>query len=113
MKTNFNQIGNFRSVAKNTALVGLPVFLVLFAVTPKAFSTETAVITLPSGATDVEIQQALDALPKSGGEVVLPAEKISISQPIVLRRDNQTLRGFGAATILRLADDANCPVIIM
>ena len=32
---------------------------------------------------------------------------------MVLRRDNQTLRGSGTATILRLADDANCPVIIL
>jgi len=43
----------------------------------------------------------------------LPAGKFEIRQPIVLSRDNQTLRGMGAATILHLADNADCPVIIM
>jgi hypothetical protein len=113
MKTNFNQFGNFGAVAKNTAMVGLLVFLVLFPAVPQVFSKEPVTVMLPYGVTDVQIQQALDALPNSGGEVVLPPEKISIRQPIVLRRDNQTLRGSGTATILRLADDANCPVLIM
>jgi parallel beta-helix repeat protein len=71
------------------------------------------VIALPSGATGVEIQRALDLLPASGGEVVLPPGVVEIHQPIVLRRDYQTLRGNGRETILRLANDANCPVIIM
>ena len=52
-------------------------------------------------------------LPASGGEVLLPPGVIEIHQPIVLRRDHQTLRGFGRETILRLADGANCPVVIM
>jgi hypothetical protein len=30
-----------------------------------------------------------------------------------LRRSNQALGGAGAATVLRLTDDADCPVIIM
>jgi hypothetical protein len=60
-----------------------------------------------------EIQSALDALPESGGEVVLPPGNFLVRQPLVLRRDFQSLRGSGAATILRLADTANCPVIIM
>jgi parallel beta-helix repeat protein len=113
MKTNFNQVGYFGAVAKNATLVGLLVFLVLFSTAPQVFSKGLETIALPSGVTDVQIQQALDALSKSGGEVVLPPGKISIRQPIVLRHDNQTLRGSGIATILRLADDANCPVIIM
>jgi hypothetical protein len=45
--------------------------------------------------------------------VVLPRGTIEVRQPIVLRRDHQTLRGSGGATVLRLADDANCPVIIL
>jgi len=71
------------------------------------------VTALSATVTAVEIQQALDALPANGGEVVLPAGKFEITQPIVLSRDNQTLRGAGAATILHLADNANCPVIIL
>ncbi|HEY1719163.1 MAG TPA: right-handed parallel beta-helix repeat-containing protein [Verrucomicrobiae bacterium] len=71
------------------------------------------VVTLQSGVTCAEIQKALDDLPASGGEVMLPAEKIEINNPIVLRRDYETLSGAGASTILFLADNANCPVIIM
>jgi hypothetical protein len=71
------------------------------------------VVTLPAGVTCAEIQKTLDGLPRSGGEVILPAGKILVSQPIVLQRDCETLRGAGAATILFLADNANCPVIIM
>src|SRR5271156_4596143 len=69
------------------------------------------VMTLPPGSTSVEIQQALDSLPASGGEVVLPAGSFEVCQPIVLKRDHLTLRGSGVATILRLDADANCPVI--
>jgi hypothetical protein len=72
-----------------------------------------SLILLHPGVTGCEIQQALDALPETGGAVVLPPGKISICQPVVLRRDSQILRGSGTATVLWLADDANCPAIIM
>jgi hypothetical protein len=113
MRANFKPAGSLGAVARNTAVIGLLSFVALFPAVPQGFSGNLASITLPSGVTDVQIQQALDSLPKSGGEVVLPPEKISIRQPVVLRRDHQTLRGSGAATILRLADDANCPVLIL
>jgi hypothetical protein len=71
------------------------------------------VITLEPGVTSAEIQQALDRLPDGGGEVVLPPGMIEVRQPIVLRRDGQTLRGSGETTILCLVDGANCPVIIL
>ena len=70
-------------------------------------------MTLRPGATSVEIQRALDLLPERGGEVVLPPGVIEVRQPIVLQRDHQTLRGSGEATVLHLADGANCPVIIL
>ncbi len=76
-------------------------------------AAEPTVITLSSGVTGTEIQQALDALPESGGEVVLPTGVFEVSQPIVLQRDHESLRGSGAGTVLRLVDGANCPVIIM
>ena len=76
-------------------------------------ATKPAVITLLPGVTSVEIQQALDRLPASGGEVVLPPGTFEVSQPIVLQRDHQSLRGSGDATVLHLADGANCPVIIL
>ena len=75
--------------------------------------TNPVAVTLPAGATADEVQKALDSLPASGGEVVLPAGKIEITEPIVLNRDFEALRGAGEKTILFLADNANCPVIIM
>ena len=86
--------------------------LVFPAICP-ADSTTSVAVTLSANATSAEIQQALDGLLESGGEVVLPPGNFKVCQPVVLRRDHQTLRGSGAATVLRLADSANCPVIIM
>jgi hypothetical protein len=76
-------------------------------------AVEPVVLMLPAGVTGAEIQQALDFLPEIGGEVVLPPGNFEVRQPIVLRRDHQTLRGSGVATVLHLADGANCPVVIL
>jgi polygalacturonase len=70
-------------------------------------------ITVRENSTSVEIQQALDSLPDSGGEVILPPGTYAICEPIVLQRSHQTLRGSGPSTLLQLADHANCPVIVM
>ena len=59
-----------------------------------------------------EIQKALDGL-ADGGEVVLAPGTYKIHQPIVLRHDYRTLREAGPETILVLADNANCPVVII
>jgi len=79
---------------------------------PVATLSARPVVTLPPNSTGDQIQTALDGL-SSGGEVDLPAGTIEVHKPIVLRHDNQTLRGAGAATILRLAAKANCPVVIL
>jgi hypothetical protein len=113
MKANFNIAGGFKTTASSSAAIGLLTLVALFSGVPQVFSDEIVSTTLPSGVTEVQIQKALDALPAGGGEVVLPPATISIHQPVVLRRDNQTLRGSGNATILRLADRANCPVLIL
>jgi hypothetical protein len=116
MKTSFSQIGGLGMVAG----VALPLIFAL--VSTPAFATSSraipkmpvpVVITLPTGVTSLEIQSALDSLPAAGGEVVLPAGEVTVTQPIVLRRNFQTLRGAGDATVLRLASNANCPVIIL
>src|SRR5262249_21617453 len=78
-----------------------------------AATAESLTITLPASTTAADVQHALDALPATGGEVVLPAAKIEVRRPIILSREGQTLRGAGSATILFLADNANCPVIVM
>jgi hypothetical protein len=58
------------------------------------------------------IQLALDKA-GIGGEVVLDQGTYVVNSPIFLRQDKQTLRGAGPRTILRLADHANCPVVVL
>ena len=70
-------------------------------------------ISLPANVTDAQIQTALDSFGPTGGEVNLAAGKYTIHQPIVLQRDHLSLRGAGLNTILYLADNANCPVVVL
>jgi hypothetical protein len=112
MKMSLNQIGGLK-IAKSTVCVFLAVFSTAGVIAPQIPASKPVIVTLPSGVTSAEIQQALDLLPESGGEVALPAGTIEVRQPIVLQRDHQTLRGSGNATVLRLADGVNCPVIIL
>ena len=104
-----NQHGNLVTVLKS-AVIGAMLFLVTGI---PAAATTPVFHQLRPGVSDVEIQQALDALPEAGGVVVLPQGTITITRPISLKRSHQTLRGAGMATVLRLADGANCPVIIL
>jgi hypothetical protein len=119
MKTIFNQIGSSGTVSATVVFLLLLSFSsvvradVIHADTTEPTIASPVVVTLQPGVTGWQIQQALDGLPAAGGVVMLPAGKILIRQPVVLRRDFQTLRGTGADTVLWLADDANCPVIIM
>ncbi len=94
------------SAARLIFLIGILPGLTVHAAQP-------TVVSIPSTAGSQEIQQALDQLPEDGGEVVLAPGTYEIKQAIVLRRDHQGLRGSGASTILRLADSANCPVIVL
>jgi hypothetical protein len=113
MKINFKTTGFFPTLALLTASFLAPVVAADPETTPPGFAVTPAVIRVDAGLTGADLQQALDLLPAAGGEVDLPSGIFVIRQPVVLRRDNQTLRGAGAATVLRLADNANCPVIIM
>ena len=113
MKTNLNQAGSWQFFLKGAAAVCLVGFPVMFISATPMPAGGSVVVELPAGVTGSDIQQALDALPENGGKVVLPAGRIEIFQPIVLGRDNQTLQGAGTATVLHLADNANCPVIIL
>lgn len=112
MKTSFHDIRSAVAVKRTTGWVML-VFLAVCLVAAETSPAKPTVLALSAGVTGAEIQSALDALPASGGEVVLPAGRFELHQPIILSRDHQTLRGAGAATILHLADNANCPVIIL
>jgi len=112
MKKALNQVRSW--VARISAtLVWLLVFPAAYLIVPPRIAAEPVIVTLPAGTTSAEIQQALDTLPESGGEVVLPPGVFKVCQPIVLQRDHQTLRGSGETTVLRLTDGANCPVVIM
>src|SRR5580658_395231 len=58
------------------------------------------------------IQKALDSL-QNGGEVALEAGTYVVHQPVMLQRDGQILHGKGDSTILYLADNADCPVVVL
>jgi len=115
VKTNFNQNRSPGVVL----VIALVLSLIRFSVSDEVSlftshsKVEPVVVMLQPGVTGEEIQQALNDLPGRGGVVILPAETITIRQPLVLCRDSQTLSGSGTLTRLQLADEANCPVIIM
>jgi hypothetical protein len=77
-----------------------------------ALGATPVIVTLSAYSSGAEIQKALDRLPPDG-EVVLSAGTYEICQPLLLRHDGMTLRGSGPATILRLANGAECPVVIL
>ena len=112
MKMSLHQTRSL-AVVKHALGVGLLIFPVSHGIAPQIPGVAPEAAMLPAGITSAEIQRALDLLPESGGEVVLPPGTFEVRQPIVLQRDHQTLRGSGDATVLRLADGANCPVIIL
>ena len=112
MKMSLNQVRRVK-IAKDSLCLCLLTLSTASLIDPPIPTPKPAVVTLSAGATSLAIQQALDRLPESGGEVVLPPGTFEVSQPIVLRRDHQSLRGSGDATVLRLGDGANCPVIIL
>jgi hypothetical protein len=68
--------------------------------------------TLISGGCEA-IQAAINDLPPSGGQIIVQAGTYTCTQPIVIDRDNVDLRGQGPATILRLADGANLPLLVL
>jgi parallel beta-helix repeat protein len=81
-------------------------------ISDSAFAASPLIFTLPAHSSGLEIQTALDGLPPNG-EVRLSPGTYEISQPLLLRHDYETLRGSGPSTILRLADGADCPVVIL
>jgi hypothetical protein len=95
---------------RSVIMVAAMVFALIFC--PPTALAMGAVMHVPAKAGGEGIQQALDGL-AHGGEVVLEAGTYLIHQPVILQRDGQALHGVGAATILYLADNANCPVIVL
>lgn len=75
-------------------------------------SAESATVRVTGGDCRT-IQQAIDSLPPEGGEVVVEAGTYACHEFIHIDRDNVTLRGVGTATVLRLADRADSPVLVI
>jgi hypothetical protein len=69
-------------------------------------------VTVRSGSC-AEIQNAIDSLPPSGGQVVLSNATYVCSTALVIDRNNVALRGQGPGTVLRLADGADAPVLVL
>lgn len=59
------------------------------------------------------IANSLEALPPEGGTVFLPEGTYVLKGPVVMDRDNLTLKGSGPKTILLTMDGSDAPVIIM
>jgi hypothetical protein len=59
-----------------------------------------------------ELRVALSRI-QPGETILLAPGTYEVSTPIVLSVDNITLEGAGDATVLRLADGANCPVVFV
>lgn len=112
MKMKFHAIRSAAAL-KRTTVAGIFFLWAAHLAAAEIAASKPMILTLSLGVTSLEIQRALDSLPVGGGEVVLPDGRFEIHQPIHLSRDHQTLRGAGVTTILHLADNANCPVIIL
>lgn len=99
----------------NRTIVWLAALAVIYASPANAWKRSGALdeVILGPKSTAKDIQAALDGLPEGGGTVALRPGVYAIDRPITLQKDNQTLRGAGPATILRLADNANCPLLVM
>lgn len=100
------------SVKKTTGLVGFAVLGAFLFMAATVGAAPLPVVTLSPDSTSAMIQRALDGL-TDGGEVILPAGKYVIDRPVILNHDHLTLRGSGPGTLLLLANDANCPVILL
>jgi hypothetical protein len=104
---NLNCVRPSRPVAFLVTSMGLAL---LGLVNPLSAHTTTVIVQPRAGGEG--IQKALDHLRK-GGEILLQPGTYVVRQPILLRHPRLSLRGAGSATILLLADKANCPVVIL
>lgn len=59
------------------------------------------------------INRAIAKCAEHGGEVRLRSGTYVCTEPIIIRNNNISLSGSGAATLLILADKADCPVLIV
>jgi parallel beta helix pectate lyase-like protein/collagen triple helix repeat protein len=72
-----------------------------------------AVFTVVGGGSCADIQAAIDALPAAGGAVLIKAGTYICGGSIVIDRNSVTLRGTGPATVLKLGNQVNRPVLVL
>jgi hypothetical protein len=70
------------------------------------------VVYLDSG-DSAAVNAAIRALPPEGGRIVLGPSLFMVSEAVVIDRDGIELLGTAGQTQLKLAENANCPVIII
>lgn len=66
----------------------------------------------PSGG-GAAVQRAIARLGPEGGEIRLTAGSYLCKSPIIIDKSDVKLSGAGEATVLKLVDAANCPVLIV
>ncbi len=88
-----------------TAVVWLAGALVLLP------SVAAAVVVQPGPCSN--IQKAINELASAGGAVVLSSGVYTCTAPIVINRNNVSLRGEGPGTVVRLAAHVNAPLVIV
>lgn len=72
-----------------------------------------AAYAIVDGGDCADIQAAIDALPVGGGAVLVKAGTYVCTGPVVIDRDSVTLRGTGPATVLKLGNQVNRPVLVL
>jgi len=101
-------------IAINNIFLRLVNFLGILVLSFVTYAAEATTSLEPAETRDCQsIQSALDSLPTSGGEIRLEAEQYLCKKPLIIAKNNVRLLGQGSATLLKLADGANAPVVIM
>ena len=59
------------------------------------------------------LQAAIDAVPREGGMVRLPAGEIVITQPLIIRHENFRMEGAGPATLIKNDNTNGQPAILL
>lgn len=59
------------------------------------------------------LQKAIDALPKSGGTVLVPAGEFVLQEPLRVTSENTVIRGEGTGTVIRNANTNGLPAVLL
>lgn len=81
---------------------------------PKGSETVATKIVAADGSAEfTDIQQAIDALPASGGVVYIKEGTYVLTDKITVLKSNVTIRGAGRSTIIQGIDDVNQKVFVL